>query len=80
LSVRIELKLTNGVLNLEELKVSEKEKGAELISLPQFSVEGANIDFSQAEAHTTVIMKVSKYHPFGNRHLNGIPLLQRSLT
>ena len=46
----IELKLTNGVLNLEELKVSEKEKGAQLISLPQFSVEGANIDFSKKDA------------------------------
>jgi hypothetical protein len=46
----IELKLTNGVLNLEELKVSEKEKGAQLISLPQFSVQGANIDFSKKDA------------------------------
>ncbi len=46
----IELKLANGMLNLEELKVSEKEKGAQLISLPQFSVEGADIDFSKKDA------------------------------
>jgi len=44
---KFELKLTEGVLNLKELKVSEKGEGVELISIPSLSVEGADVDLSR---------------------------------
>jgi hypothetical protein len=46
-SDHLDLKLTEGVLNLKDLKVFEKEEGAELISIPSLSVEGADIDLSR---------------------------------
>jgi hypothetical protein len=44
---RFELKLTDGVLNLKDLKVSEKEGGVELVSIPSLSIEGADVDLSR---------------------------------
>lgn len=44
---RFELKLTEGVLSLNDFKVSEKEEGVELVSIPSLSVEGADVDLSR---------------------------------
>jgi hypothetical protein len=44
---RFELKFTEGVLNLRDLMVSEKEGGIELISIPSLSIEGADVDLSR---------------------------------
>ena len=44
---QFELKLTQGVLNLRDLKVSEKEGGVELVSIPSLSIEGADVDLSR---------------------------------
>ncbi len=42
-----ELKLTEGVLNLKDLKVSDKDEGIDLVSIPSLSVEGADVDLSR---------------------------------
>jgi hypothetical protein len=47
---QFELKLTEGVLNLRDLKVSEKEGGVELVSIPSLSVEGAEVDLNRKNA------------------------------
>ncbi|MBN1833706.1 MAG: DUF748 domain-containing protein, partial [Deltaproteobacteria bacterium] len=44
---RFELKLTEGVLDLRDLKVSDKEGGVELVSIPGLSIEGADVDLNR---------------------------------
>ena len=46
----IDFKITEGKFTLEGLQVTEKERGAPLISLPRFSVEGIHIDLGKKDA------------------------------
>ncbi len=41
------LRLTKGVLNLRDLKVSEKEGGIEIVSIPSLAIEGVDVDLNR---------------------------------